>query len=103
MITWNVNLETGHPDIDREHRGICERLNEIEFALQKGVRREQVAQMVSILQNYTLLHFTREEGTMACVKCPRRRENCAAHAKFAARLERWMEVLTVPEISPAIL
>jgi len=103
MITWNSEFETGHPDIDREHQEICERLNQIELALAAGAGREQIAEMVSLLQRYTLVHFTREEGVMACVKCPRHGENCAAHAKFSARLSRWLEVLTVPGISVSVL
>ncbi len=98
MIVWNPNFETGHPDIDREHREICERLNEIEVALETGVDRDQIAGMVSILQRYTHVHFRREETAMACAKCPRHDDNCAAHARFSARLERWLEVLTIPDM-----
>lgn len=96
MITWNVNFETGHPHLDREHQEICARLNRIGEALEQGAGHEQIAEMVSLLLNYTLVHFRREEGVMACAKCPRHGENCAAHAQFAARLERWLEVLSLP-------
>jgi len=103
MIIWNANFETDHPDIDREHRGICDRLNQIEIALDAGAGREQIAEMVSVLLSYTLVHFRREEAAMACVRCPLRGENCIAHAKFAGRLERWLEVLTIPDVSTVIL
>jgi hemerythrin len=103
VITWSVNFETGHPDIDREHQGICERLNQIELAIVAGAGRAQVAEMVSVLLHYTLVHFRREELAMACAKCPLRGENCLAHAKFVARLEHWLEVMTIPGTNPSIL
>jgi hemerythrin len=96
MITWNPNFETGHPLIDREHRDICDRLNQIETALDNGAGREQIAEMVSLLLDYTMVHFRREESVMACAGCPLQGDNCTAHAQFEARLERWLEVLTIP-------
>ena len=103
MIIWSEEFETGHPAIDQDHREICERLNQIEVALDRGAGREQIAEMVSLLQNYTLVHFQREEDAMACAKCPRHGENCAAHTQFAARLDRWLEVLTIPCMNGTIL
>lgn len=96
MIAWNRNFETGNPDVDRDHQKICAGLNQIELALDNGAGREQIAEMISILQTYTLVHFRSEERIMACVKCPRHGENCEAHHQFEARLERWLEVLTIP-------
>lgn len=96
MITWSADFETGHLQIDREHQEICTRLNQIELAINQGAGREQIAEMVSLLLNYTLVHFRREEGVMACTGCPRHSDNCTAHAQFEARLERWLEVLSLP-------
>ena len=103
MLTWHPDFETGHPEIDRDHQEICLRLNQIELAIAAGAGREQIAEMVGLLQHYTLVHFRKEENAMACAKCPRHGENCVAHAKFAARLERWLEVLTIPGMSLTIL
>lgn len=103
MIVWNASFETGHDDIDREHQEICERLNQIGTALQAGASRELIVAMVTLLKDYTSAHFSREEAAMACLKCPLRTDNCAAHEKFSARLERWLEVLTIPEVNTVIL
>jgi hemerythrin len=96
MIAWNHSYETGNPEVDRDHQEICARLNQIEAALENGAGREQITEMVSVLRDYTLVHFRREENIMACAKCPRHNENCKAHVQFEARLERWLEVLTIP-------
>ena len=103
MLAWNPDFETGHPDIDREHREICESLNKIERALLAGAGREQIAEMVAVLQRYTLIHFRHEESVMACADCPLHRDNCAAHTVFAARFERWLEVLTIPSMPLTLL
>jgi hemerythrin len=103
MLIWHPAFETGHAEIDRDHREICHRLNQIEIALQAGAGREQIAEIVGVLQRYTLIHFSKEENVMACAKCPRHGDNCAAHAKFAARLDRWLEVLTIPGMTVTVL
>ena len=94
MLKWDRSYETSHPDIDREHRAIFEHLNEMETAIRQGAGREHIVDMIVFLQQYTLVHFSREEAVMACTKCPSHGANCAAHRHFEDRLEGWMEMLS---------
>ena len=103
MLLWEARLETSHPDIDREHRQIFAQLNEIEDALRQGAGRERIIDMILFLQQYTLVHFSREESVMACTNCSRHKANCSAHRRFEERLEAWIAVLSSPGMPVSVL
>ena len=94
MLHWNSRHETGHADLDREHRAIFDQLNAIGLAIRCGAGRDQIVVMIELLQHYALVHFRREEGVMACARCPHHGANCAAHRVFEERLERWLDLLS---------
>lgn len=89
MLEWHSSLETGHADIDRQHREIYAKMNEIEAALDGECAPACVNQLVNALVDYAYLHFHHEEHTMECVHCPAYGENCAAHREFVVRLQNW--------------
>ena len=93
MIQWTDSLATGHPIVDNDHKQLISTLNELEVALQKGTAKEQIAQMISFLNQYAREHFAREESHMARVKCPSYHENCQAHREFTSRLDVWVSRL----------
>ncbi|MCX6954655.1 MAG: hemerythrin domain-containing protein [Verrucomicrobia bacterium] len=95
MTTWNERFETGHAQIDAEHREFFRQLNALKGAVESGAGRERVVDLITILQTYVLGHFAREEAHMARVDCPALQANCAAHRDFALKLEHWLELLTM--------
>lgn len=94
MSTWTQEFETGHPQIDAEHREFIRRLNDLKAAIDAGAGRERTVELIVLLQKYALGHFAREEAHMHRVGCPTHRQNCAAHAEFAAKLAGWLDLLT---------
>lgn len=103
MLVWKPQYETGHPEIDREHKAIFEHLNQIGAALRTGAAPAQVTQMILFLQQYSLVHFQREEGVMACTGCAKHGANCAAHRQFEKRLEGWISILSSSGMPVSIL
>jgi len=86
MLDWNAKFETGHPEIDAQHKllityvnglaGMCHVTNpdrrQIEFILN----------FVDFVEQYTISHFQLEERCMESYRCPIHKENQAAHGKF---------------------
>ncbi|AOS44459.1 hypothetical protein Verru16b_01521 [Lacunisphaera limnophila] len=94
MPSWNPRLETGHPHIDAEHQEFFRRLDALRDAINASGGREQIIDLIVILQKYTIGHFSREEAYMHRVNCPGLTANCAAHRDFARRLDSWLHLLT---------
>ncbi len=94
MTTWTKDFETGHAQIDAEHREFIRQLNELKAAIDAGAGRERTVELIVLLQKYALGHFAREEAHMHRVGCPSHKANCAAHAEFADKLAGWLELLT---------
>lgn len=87
-------METGHPQIDAEHREIIRQLDELKSAIDAGAGRERTVELITILHRYALGHFAHEEAHMIRVHCPLRTANCAAHAEFAQKMAGWLDLLT---------
>jgi len=94
MTTWNESLVTGHPDVDAEHRELLHQLSGLKEAVQAGAGREQIVELIKILQKYAHFHFAREEAHMVKVNCPAHGANCKAHREFSDKLDGWLELLT---------
>lgn len=103
MTLWDDRFATGHQQIDDEHREFCRQLDDIKQAITEGAGREQIVQLIVVLQKYVLRHFGREEAYMLRVNCPAMKANCAAHRELETKLERWLEVLTMSGTPVSVL
>jgi hemerythrin len=86
MLNWSEKFETGHPEIDAQHKllityinglaGMCHTTNpdrrQIEFFLN----------FVDFLEQYTSAHFQLEERCMESHRCPAHQKNKSAHGEF---------------------
>ncbi len=94
MTIWSPRFETGHAHLDAEHRAFFDQLNRLQDAIESGAGREKIVEMITILQQYSLGHFAREEDHMRKVHCPAIDANCSAHRSFSAKLDGWLELLS---------
>ena len=94
MTQWSPHLETGHAQIDSEHRELLAQLQSLKDAVDGGAGRERIAELIKILQAYVLGHFAREEAHMQRVNCPATELNRAAHRVFEHKLEGWLFLLS---------
>ena len=62
-ITWTDDLNVGIDDIDKQHRGIVQYINQLHDACQTQ-NREAVALVIEQLIGYTQSHFSFEEAMM---------------------------------------
>jgi len=63
LIEWTDDLSTGIPVIDSQHQRIVAYINKLDHA-QNNHSREEVAEVLDELVDYTLSHFAFEESLM---------------------------------------
>lgn len=87
-LTWDAaTMSTGDQEIDRQHRAIIQKLNELLEAMRRGEGQSQIAPILDFLTSYTIKHFTHEEHCMARAACPAAAANKAAHTRFIATVK----------------
>lgn len=58
---WTKELETGNAQIDSEHKQLIEAINNLLTACSSGHGRDELANTVDFLSQYTKTHFGHEE------------------------------------------
>lgn len=64
LVKWDNSWNTGHEEIDAEHKGLVECINRVFTALCKVDIDDNIANASLDLQKYTYEHFRREEMLM---------------------------------------
>ncbi len=86
LIRWDpTRMSTGNDTIDAQHQELIEMINRLHDACRQGKAKEELREMISFLQDYTVRHFSFEEGVMEQHQCPSRNANRAAHQEFLKR------------------
>lgn len=61
-FAWTREMETGNAQIDAEHKELIQACNNLLAACAAGTGKEELAQTVDFLKQYTQTHFLHEEG-----------------------------------------
>jgi hemerythrin len=64
FIEWSDALSVGVKEIDDQHKGLINMLNELNKAIQGGWGKEARKEVIDKLIEYTRVHFTTEESVM---------------------------------------
>jgi hemerythrin len=86
LLHWSVVYETGHPEIDAQHKQIVDTMNKLHEAVAERKHAEVLADIMDFLEKYVRDHFSFEEKCMREFVCPRAKENKQAHAEFNKRV-----------------
>jgi len=62
-LQWIPELNTGIPEIDKQHRRLCEYINLLED-VRLTHDRKKLGEVIEEMVDYTVSHFTFEEGLM---------------------------------------
>ena len=82
---WSATLETGHPALDEQHRGLFHLHGEaVDRA--RGVEGRPARTVLAELIDRTREHFAFEEGLMAEAGYPQREPHGKAHREFLVDL-----------------
>ncbi len=61
---WNKGLETGHPEIDQQHRTLFDALFRLKTALDGGDGDRELVRTFDFLKAYAAIHFRTEKEWM---------------------------------------
>jgi hemerythrin len=84
QISWTPSLATGVAEVDRQHKELFARVNQLSEAMRQGKGRAEIGQTLDFLGQYVVRHFTEEEKYMDELRCPAAAANRAAHQEFLA-------------------
>jgi hemerythrin len=105
-IVWNEENNLGIPIIDEQHRGIVATINSFHYLIQQGRGRDALQPTLSILEQYTRIHFRTEEALMEQAGFPGFADHVALHEDLKKRTEAIARETTSdqePEIALAFL
>ena len=81
---WNQRLSVGDPDIDHDHQGLFDLVNELASA---DKTRGFMADIIVRLEQYANEHFAREEALMRSIGYPEYEQHLEKHRAFVEWLE----------------
>ena len=87
MIRWTQQYALGIDDIDRQHRELFRRMNQLEEQLCEDDCKELVDDTLHFLLVYVNVHFHDEEKLMEQVAYPRVAEHRDEHGAFVERIQ----------------
>ena len=89
-IDWTKDLDTGIPDIDRQHRQIVNYINSLVDNRQSG-ERQVIEEVLSELIEYTVSHFGFEESLMEQAQYSYLTPHIRIHRLFEKRVREYAE------------
>ena len=81
-MTWKDSFAIGVPQIDRQHRELCDQVDILFDACTKGKGSEEIKRVLDFLANYTVRHFADEEAYQLKIKYPKYQQHKAKHTDF---------------------
>jgi hemerythrin len=100
-LSWTSELETGHPEIDDQHREMVRRAAAFIAACEAGGNVADLGRLLDCLDAYVLTHFATEERLMRAASYPRRAAHRIEHDYFetaALKLRMRLEDGAEPEL-----
>lgn len=87
-LEWKTAWETGHPEIDRQHRELIQQLERLLTALAEGWEADETVRALVYLGDYVEFHFAAEEAEMAKIDYPRLVDHKAIHDGLRAQVKK---------------
>ena len=88
---WNTGLETGHPEIDRQHRTLFDTLFRLKMALAAGEGDRELLKTFDFLRAYAAIHFRTEEEWMTRHGYPQVEAHREWHRHFTLQVKALAE------------
>jgi hemerythrin len=86
LFEWSADYEIGIPEIDAQHRGLVNMLNDLHVAMKAGKGSEAVQKTVERLLSYTQQHFEAEEWAMKQAHYPEFAKHHKAHLALTTKV-----------------
>ena len=86
LFVWDDKFNTGIEEIDRDHKGLVNLINDLYEAMQDGSGGALLLPIFSALKHYTETHFEREERFMVDCDVSDQARHVREHKQMIARL-----------------
>jgi hemerythrin-like metal-binding domain len=85
-MTWKDSFAIGVPEIDRQHKALCDKIDDLFAACSGGKGGNEVVKTLDFLTEYTIKHFADEEKLQQKVGYPGFSRHKALHNDFTAQV-----------------
>ncbi len=96
-------METGHHQIDLEHKQLLEKINDFYAACGEGKAKEESLDMLRFLKRYTVTHFAHEEKLQEECHYPEMARHKQLHKNFIQSVEHIEEKLKHEGVSVSLV
>lgn len=86
LFVWEEKYKTGIAEIDHDHKGLVNLINDLYEAMQDGSGGALLLPIFSALKHYTETHFAKEEQHMTKCKAPDQEQHFQEHKVLVAKL-----------------
>lgn len=86
-LKWSKEIETGHHQIDLEHKQLLEKINDFYSACGEGNAVEESLSMLRFLKRYTVTHFAHEERLQEEFNFPEMKRHKLLHKEFISAVD----------------
>lgn len=70
QLVWDARMETGHTEIDEQHKSLFNEINKLYTAMESGMGTGDIERILLFLQSYAIHHFQTEEKLMVTHQVP---------------------------------
>ena len=92
-MQWTDNLATGIPLIDEQHKMLLNYINNLYRATQRGVTDDVLLNILDVLHDYTVSHFSTEEQFFLHSDYPDSQKHKELHRKFTNKIAEFRDSL----------
>ena len=82
LFNWTAQYETGIFMVDTQHKKLVDAINTLHDAMKDGKGKEVAEKTINFLVDYTIQHFSSEEGLMKQKNYPDFTNHKLMHDKF---------------------
>ena len=102
-MIWSDEYEIGLPVIDAQHKRLFKLINEVNEAIETGLKASNIEALLVGLEEYKTRHFQMEEKYMVECNYPGLEEQQKAHADFSNRFRELGEEVAKTGITPTVV
>jgi hemerythrin len=87
-MTWKESLSIGIPEIDKQHKELCDKIDSLYDACSHGKGAAEAVKILDFLESYTTRHFADEEKIQLKIQYPKYQQHKKLHADFIKEIAR---------------
>jgi hemerythrin len=88
MATWQNNFSIGIPEIDQQHKQLCEKIDNLRDACSQGKGSDEALKVLEFLESYTIKHFSDEEKFQLKINYPNYQQHKQLHIDFISQISK---------------